>query len=299
MNSLEAERPGRLKNGRTAKLPLSVLIPCKNEQHNLTACLAAINEWAEEIIVVDSGSTDRTTEIAVEFGAHIVQFQYKGGWPKKRQWALDNLALANEWILLLDADEMLTTKLKEEIAQAIRSSEVDGYYLRYNIWFLNRELRFGFTKLWKLSLFRRGKGRFECKVTNQNTSMADMEVHEHVIVNGPVKRLKNPMIHRNVNSLSDYIMKHNEYSNWEAAVYAGVRSRRQAVRSVPGRASYRQMLKYLCMRLSISPFLFFLYAYFVRLGFLDGRQGFIYSCFQTVQLFHCQAKLCESRMKQL
>src|SRR5262249_14591145 len=146
--------------------------------------------------------------------------RYEGGWPKKRQWALDTLPLNYEWVLLLDADESLTPELAAEIQKAITNPAFDGYYIGLDMYFLGRQLQHCGATFYKLSLFRRGKGRFECRTTDQDTSMSDMEVHEHVIVNGPTAKLQNRLLHRNVSSLSRYIQKHDEYSNWEARVWS-------------------------------------------------------------------------------
>ena len=94
---------------------ISALIPVRNEAKNIGRCLEALKGWADEIIVIDSQSTDGTIEIAESYGARVVQFYYEGGWPKKRQWALDNLEFRNKWILLLDADEILPSRLKPEV----------------------------------------------------------------------------------------------------------------------------------------------------------------------------------------
>ena len=198
-------------------LPVSVIVAVRNEEKNLPRCLEALRE-AGEVYVVDSGSTDSTPEIARSFGAKVVQFQYQGGWPKKRQWAMDNLPLAYDWILLLDADEVLTPELAEEIRTCISNDEVNGYYISLRMYFLGRALRHGDASFWKLSLFRAGKGRYECRLKDQDSSMADMEIHEHVVVDGRTARLENSLVHHNVESLSRYIQKHNEYSNWEARV---------------------------------------------------------------------------------
>src|SRR5437764_8495818 len=109
-------------------LPVTVIIPVRNEEHNLCRCLESLR-GAGEIFVIDSQSTDGTAEVARSFGAEVVQFQYSGGWPKKRQWALDTLPLRYEWVLLLDADEALTPELTAEIGRAIRNPGIDGYYI--------------------------------------------------------------------------------------------------------------------------------------------------------------------------
>ena len=194
-----------------------MIVAARNEEKNLPRCLAALRDVGE-VYVIDSQSTDATPEIARSFGAKVVQFHYQGGWPKKRQWAMETLSLAFDWILLLDADEALTPELAEEIRHAIQAPDQNGYYISLRMHFLGRILRHGDASFWKLSLFRRGKGRYECRLKDQDASMADMEVHEHVVVEGPTSRLKNPLIHHNVESLSRYIQKHDEYSNWESRV---------------------------------------------------------------------------------
>ncbi len=196
----------------------------RNEAKNLPRCLQALKDVGE-VFVIDSQSTDDTVEIARAHGAQVVQFHYQGGWPKKRQWAMNTLPLACDWILLLDADEVLTPELAEEIRTAIQNPasqnpEISGYFILLRTRFLGRILRHGDVGLWKLSLFRRGKGRYECRLKDQDASMADMEVHEHVVVEGATAKLRNPLIHHNVESLSRYIRKHDEYSNWESRVLA-------------------------------------------------------------------------------
>ena len=282
----------------TGKLPVSVIIPVRNEAKNLPRCLAALRQ-AGEIIVVDSQSTDRTSEIAEAHGARVVQFHYQGGWPKKRQWAIDTLPLAHDWILLLDADEIFSPELEAEIRQAMENSEFNGYSISLRLWFLGRVLQHGDASFRKLSLFRRGKGRYECRLKEQDNSMADMEVHEHVVVDGRVGQLKNPLMHQNVESLSHYIEKHDEYSNWEARVLLrGDQSTGELKPSFFGtQAQRRRWLKLRLFSFPGSPALLFLYRYLIRLGFLDGIPGLIYCGFQAVQMFHTKAKIYELRSR--
>ncbi len=282
----------------TPSVPVSVIIPVRNEAANLPRCLEALRDIGE-VFVVDSQSTDSTLEIARSYTAQVVQFHYQGGWPKKRQWAMDNLRLTYDWILLLDADEVLTPELKHEIRSAIANPALDGYYIGLSIYFLGRVLRHGDARFWKLSLFRRGKGRYECRLKNQDVSMADMEIHEHVRVDGPTARLQNPLIHHNLESLSHYIRKHDEYSNWEARVLAQAeQTANQIVPSLFGtQAQRRRWLKKNIFAVPGSPVLIFLYRYLFRLGFLDGVPGLIYCSFQAVQMFHTKAKIYELKSK--
>jgi len=128
--------------------------------------------------------------------------------------------------------------------------------------------------------------------------MCDMEVHEHVVIKGQTAKLQNPLAHRNVESLSHYTRKHDEYSNWEARVWLeGEDSYRDLPPSLFGnQAQRRRWLRNKCLVLPGSPFLFFLYKYFLRLGILDGVPGLIYCGFQGVQFFHIKAKIYELRM---
>ena len=109
-------------------LPVSVIVPVRNEARNLPRCLESLRQVGE-IYVIDSQSTDATAEVARSYGAKVVQFHYQGGWPKKRQWAMDTLPFAYDWVFLVDADEALTPELAEEIGQAIQNPRFDGYYI--------------------------------------------------------------------------------------------------------------------------------------------------------------------------
>jgi|ERR1035438_1085301 glycosyltransferase involved in cell wall biosynthesis len=279
-------------------LPVSAIVPVRNEARNLPRCLESL-AGVGEVYVIDSESTDDTVAIAHAHGAKVVQFHYAGGWPKKRQWAMETLPLACDWILLLDADEVLTPELVEEIRRALPNPVVDGYSIRLRMYFLGRVLRHCDASFWKLSLFRKGRGRFECRLKDQDSSMADIEIHEHVVVEGPTAKLRNSVVHHNVDSLSRYILKHNEYSNWEARVLLQPEGDSEEVKAdlFGTQAQRRRWLKRNLYRLPGSPILLFLYRYVFRLGFLDGVPGLIYCTFQAVQMFHSKAKIYELRMR--
>ena len=207
------------------------------------------------------------------FGAKLVQFHYQGGWPKKRQWAMENLPLEFDWIFLVDADEALTPELEEEIRRAIKDPTINGYFISLRMYFLGRLLRHGGAGFWKLSLFRRGKGGYECRLKDQDPSMADMEIHEHVVVEGATARLKNPLAHRNVESLSRYIQKHDEYSNWEAKVWLESEANGQLAPSFFGtQAQRRRWLKTKFLGIPGAPLWFFLVQVSVQPG-ISGRRA--------------------------
>src|ERR1700688_3070981 len=146
----------------TGKLPVSIIVAVRNEAKNLPRCLQALRDVGE-VYVIDSQSTDETVEIARSHGARVIQFHYQGGWPKKRQWALDTLPLGYEWVLLLDADEAITQELAAEMRAAIEDGKTDGYQVALEMSFLGKRLRHSGATFYKLSLFRRGKGKFECR----------------------------------------------------------------------------------------------------------------------------------------
>ena len=304
MDLIETKSEAELSNSSAVVqvLPVSVIVPVRNEARNLPRCLESL-AGVGEIYVIDSQSTDDTVSIAQSRGAKVVQFHYAGGWPKKRQWAMDTLPFAYDWILLLDADEVLTPELVEEIRCVVQNPGVNGYFIRLQMYFLGRVLRHCDASFWKLSLFRKGRGRFECRLKDQDASMADMEIHEHVVVDGSTAELRNALVHHNVDSLSRYILKHNEYSNWEARVLLKAEgdpednSGEMSADLFGTQAQRRRWLKRNLYRLPGSPVLLFLYRYVFRLGFLDGVPGLIYCTFQAVQMFHSKAKIYELECK--
>lgn len=293
MQSVE-ESPVPAREGLASPLPVSVIVPVRNEARNLPRCLASLRDVGE-VYVVDSQSSDETAAIARTYGAQVVQFYYRGGWPKKRQWAMDTLPLAYDWVFLVDADEALTPELANEIRQAVLDPNMGGYHIALQMFFLGRRLRHCGARFYKMSLFRRGRGRYECRLKDQDTSMCDMEVHEHIMVEGRTAKLKHPLIHHNVDSLDRYIQKHNEYSNWEARVWLeGSSGLRPSLFGT--QAERRRWLRKMFFRVPGSPLLFFLYRYIFGLGFLDGIPGLIYCGFQGIQFFHIKAKIYETTL---
>ena len=175
------------------RLPLTVIVPALNEERNLRDCLASV-AWADQVFVVDSGSMDRTAEIAEAMGATVAQFDYDGGWPKKKNWAIRNLDIRNDWFLILDADERIDEPLRDEIAAAITRDDVDGYYLRWKFVFLGRWMRFSWRHGWMLRLVRKGRGEYE-DLGMRGEGGWDNEVHENIVVQGRTARLRNWLIH--------------------------------------------------------------------------------------------------------
>jgi glycosyltransferase involved in cell wall biosynthesis len=263
-----------------ARVPLSVLVPVKNEAANLRDCLASVS-FAQEIVVVDSASTDGTPIIAGAAGARIVQFAWNGKFPRKKNWALDNINWQNEWVLIVDADERVTPELEREISQAIRRPDVDGFYLNRRFWFLGGWINHcGYFPSWNLRLFRHRLGRYERIEVDDNIASGDNEVHEHVLLNGLAEYLPAPMEHYAFPDISTFIEKHNRYSAWEAAASRDLHERtgQRTLRATPfGTAVERKRwLKKLAVRMPCRPSLRFLYHYVWKQGFRDGYRGWVF-----------------------
>jgi glycosyltransferase involved in cell wall biosynthesis len=260
----------------SARVPVSVIVPIKNEAGNLPRCLESIR-WADEIFVVDSQSTDGSVEIAQQHQAQVVQFQFNGTWPKKKNWALENLPFRNEWVFILDADEVLPPEAEQEFAKAIaEAGETAGYWINRRFMFMGKWLRHSYYPNWNLRLFRHSLGRYE-KLTEADTRSGDNEVHEHVIVRGATGRLRCEMDHYAFPSVEVFIEKHNRYSNWEARVSADRQLTGSGAQISSGQVERRRKLKQFSQRLPFRPLLRFLYIYVWQKGFLDGREGYYFA----------------------
>jgi glycosyltransferase involved in cell wall biosynthesis len=258
------------------RVPVSVIIPIKNEAVNLPRCLHCV-KWADEIFVVDSQSTDGSIAIAQDFGAKVVQFEFNGTWPKKKNWALENLAFHNEWIFILDADEVLPPQAEAEFAQAITDAgDIAGYWINRRFMFMGRWLRHAYYPNWNLRLFRHTLGRYE-KLTDAPTNSGDNEVHEHVLVNGRTAKLQVEIDHYAFPSIDVFVEKHNRYSNWEARVAAETLLNSSSGKISSQAVNRRRKLKTFSQRLPFRPSLRFLYIYVWQKGFLDGAEGYYFA----------------------
>jgi glycosyltransferase involved in cell wall biosynthesis len=260
------------------KLPITVLIAAKNEEKNIGRCLSSLSPSAR-VILIDSQSQDRTELLAREGGAEVVQFYYRGGYPKKRQWALNSIPIHTPWVFLLDADETVPDPLWAEIEDVLnQSGGPDAWLITKGFHFTGRRFRHGGFSHKAVLLFRRGKGRFE-KVIEEDPSGLDMEVHERILVEGKIGRLKTPLIHEDFKGLEAYLSKHQKYSSWEAKVRLKLLSGKNGnsptihPRFFGDEQERRRYLKRLATRVPFESQLWFLYHYILRLGFLEGKAG--------------------------
>ncbi len=266
---------------------LSVLVPVKNEERNLPACLRRLT-WANEIVVVDSHSTDATVSIAQAFSAQIHQFDYSSeGWPKKKNWALESVSWKNEWVLIMDADEHMTPELAREIEAVVsgRSGDPnaaspgtnDGYWINRRFMFMGRWIKgCGYYPSWNMRLFKHALGRYERIGNLGDTGSGDNEVHEHVKVStGRCGHLKHEFLHYAYPDLATWIEKHNRYSTWEAHAALAADAGEVKPNLFGSAIERRRWLKSMSRKLPGRPGLRFVYSYLVERGFMDGYPGFV------------------------
>ena len=275
------------------KVPLSVLIPIKNEAANLPRSLASVS-WADEIYVLDSQSTDGSATVAEAHGAKVVQFHFTGIWPKKKNWGLENLPFKHEWVFILDADEVMPPAAEAEIRRILEapSQPVDGYWINRRFMFLGKWLRHAYYPNWNLRLFRHRLGRYE-QLTDVDTASGDNEVHEHVVVEGRTGKLQCEMDHYAFPSVDVFMEKHNRYSNWEARVALDRFLKGSSQNLQMKDVGLRRRLKQISQSLPFRPFLRFLYVYFWQLGFLDGKAGYHFARLHALYEYLCVVKTFE------
>ncbi len=275
------------------KLPISAIILTYNEELNIENCLKSISDWVSEIFIIDSFSNDKTLEIAEKYGAKISQHPFKNQ-AEQFNWALDNLKIKSDWILRLDADEKITKELWQEIAEVLpkTSSEITGFYIKRRVYFMDQWIKHGgYYPAWFLRLWRFGAGRFE-----------ERQMDEHLILSyGKALKLKNDFIETDKKDLSCWIIKHNNYATREAKAILD-KANYQIQTSLTGfQAERKRWFKekfYNRLPLFIRACFYFSYRYFLRGGFLDGKQGLIFHFLQGFWYrFLVDSKLYEYQKK--
>lgn len=255
---------------------VALIILTYNEEANIAQALDSVTSWANEIFILDSLSTDRTLEIARQYGCHIAQNKFEN-YAKQRNYALEHLPISSEWVLFLDADEWLPDALKQEIDAVIATSpEENGFYIKRRLIWMERWIRRGYYPTWILRLFRHGKGRCE-----------DRAVNEHLIVEGKTGQLRNDFMHEDRKGVTDWVAKHNGYATLEAHELLNTRSV-PGYREIDGRLFDTQAQRKRWLRqkvwnrmpLLIRPFFYFFYRYVLRAAFLDGKEAFVYHFLQ-------------------
>lgn len=252
------------------RAPVDIIIPTFNERLNVPFALRSVREWASNVFVLDSGSTDGTQEVARELGATVVEHPWEG-YARQKNWAIDNLPLSSPWTFILDADEVITAALRDEIMALTQRDPATvreaGFYVNRYLIFLNQRIEHcGYFPSWNLRLFKRGLARYENRA-----------VHEHMVVQGRTGFLKGLMAHEDRRGLEFYIAKHNRYSTLEAeALFFGEREGTTRLQgSLLGNAIERRRF----FKTRIYPGIpgkwlwRFIWMYVIKLGVLDGSAG--------------------------
>lgn len=273
---------------------ITAIILTKNEEVNIRRCIESITGLADRIVVVDSGSSDRTCDIARELGAEIYRHEPFVHYARQFNWALDHVEVRTKWVYRIDADEAVTPELKEEIILACtehRDDDVNGLIMRFRIYFLGRFLTHGGVyPFYNLTIFKTGKGRYE-----------DRDMGEHVVLTeGRTADLQNDCLHYDCKDLTAWIDKHNWYATREVNDHLGVPGRDQAdlYHEAEKKKKLRDGLYYKLPKFFRAR-LFFWYRYYAKLGFLDGQPGRVYAFLQAYWYrYLVDAKIMERELKE-
>jgi glycosyltransferase involved in cell wall biosynthesis len=240
---------------------LTVTIITKDEESNIGRCLESV-KWADEIVVIDSGSRDKTLEICRRYGCRIIETEWLGFGPTKQ---LGVKAASNDWILSIDADEELTVSLIKKIMEVLASKDIHkGYCIKRNSFYLGRMIKFCWGRDFPLRLFNRNYGNFDEK-----------SVHESVQMEIEVGKIKEPMLHYTYPTIESHVKKINLYSSL-GAVQSYEKGKRSSIPKALLRGVY-----------------FFIEMYFFRLGFLDGKEGLVLSVVSSYGATYKYLKLWE------
>jgi glycosyltransferase involved in cell wall biosynthesis len=255
---------------------LTAIILTKNESKNIEYCLKSINKLASRMVVVDSGSDDDTVELAEKLGAEVYVHKFEN-YSRQFNWALDNTNIQTKWVLRIDADERFTEELCEELEQNMnihRNSEINGFTLEAWLFFMGKKLKYGGGRKRKLMVFKNGIGRIE-----------DRKMDEHTILSSGISiDLKERFLHYDFKNIHSYIAKLNWYATREMQDYFIFTSEPEEKILSDKKIIEKRKKKYEIyykLPMFFRAFLLFVYNYFFRLGFLDGKEGFVVHFFYS------------------
>jgi glycosyltransferase involved in cell wall biosynthesis len=271
VGTLFFKQGGSLNIHKGTPIPVTVMVQTKNEAVGILHCLESLREF-DEVIVVDSNSTDDTESIATAWGAKVIRFTWNNAYPKKKQWQLDNVETRNPWILFLDADETpdqtLLTELRS-LPAAGGAQDPVAFDIRLDYVFAGKLLRHGH-RVVKRALVQRGKVAFPEMPDLRAPGMGELEGHYQPAATGLVGRLDGRILHDDQDPVRTWFDRHNRYSDWEAYLRTNSDAKDFVSRS-------RSRQGRLFDRVPFKPAFFFAYAYIARGGVLDGRPGFDYA----------------------
>lgn len=248
-------------------VPVSVIVLTWNEEVNIGRCLRTV-QWAKQVIVVDSGSTDRTVEIASSLGAKVLHHPFED-YGAQRQWAMTHPQVEHDWVFFVDADEWVPADLAAEVAGVVRNPRHDAYAMRMRLVWQGRWIRHaGWYGAWK------------SRLANRHRAQVVGTLSEQLATSDAIGLLTADIVDEDLKPFSRWLDKHNQYSSLHASHLVALRrvsvARRltSALRTSPKRRIPRELAKQLLLpHLPLAPIVTFLYLYIIRMGFLDGRQG--------------------------
>lgn len=259
---------------------IATVIVTKNEEANISACIKQCLNFSD-VIVIDSNSSDNTRDIASNCGARVIDFNWNGKYPRKRQWALENL-IDYEWILFLDADERPDPLYFNEVLNiASQDSFVAGRStMRY--FFLGKQLRFGH-KVSKINLMKRNSCHYP-DLEGESRGLGDVELHYQPVCSGKIKKIGNLLTHNDVDPFTSWLRRHVLYAELESELQ---KDRNRYRYTLNHRTTAGKISGYL----PFKPQIFFVYSFFIKLGFLDGLRGYYYAYyyswyFKTINLLN-------------
>jgi glycosyltransferase involved in cell wall biosynthesis len=274
---------------RPMNIPLTVVILTKDEESAISRCVDSVS-GADQVLVVDSNSTDKTVQIAQEKGVEVINFTWNGVYPKKKQWAFENKIIRNDWVLFLDADEAASSTLMSELRHLLEKPQEiksGAFFVDLDYWFMGKMLRFGH-KVRKRALLNRSCCSFPIIDDLHVSNMWEVEGHYQPICNKQVGLLHGRISHLDPDPLFDYFSRHNRYSDWEAELRINARMR-ESVRKVRTRQGA------IFDKFPGKPLLFFLYSYFWKSGWRDGRVGFSYALALSFYYWQISIKVFERK----
>ena len=254
------------------KIPVCALVTIKNEEKNIARCLMALQDFAQ-IIVIDSHSGDKSCEIAKGLGADVVLYEWDGKYPKKRQWCLNNLDISYDWVFWVDADEVVTSDLIYEIRLLFTTERGEvGFFVKGRYIWNDKILKYGLCNN-KIALFNHHKMCFPIVNDLDISGMGEIEGHyQPIMVDGfqgeaIIGQVSASLLHYAYDDKERWLARHKLYAHWEAEM-----TRRSIWPEDP--VLWREKCKKTLRKSIFRPYIVFLYSYFVKLGFLDGAQGY-------------------------
>lgn len=262
-------------------MSLTAIVLTFNEEKHLERCLRSLQGICSEVCIVDSFSTDKTLQIAERYGARICQHKWTN-YSSQFNWALANCGIQTDWILRIDADEYLSDELRHSISKQLSSlgSDISGVYVKRLMYFMGEPLRRGgMYPIWHLKIWRNGTGCCEERWMDEHIRLSD----------GKTCKLEGDLIDNNLNNLTWWTQKHNLYATREAIDLLDIRYDFSQKNTVSPRLFGTQeqrkrwaKIKYASLPLFTRPFLYFMYRYILKGGFLEGKRGFIWSILQAL-----------------